>query len=200
MWCERGELNPQGLAAHWILSPARLPVSPLSREVRPDRRPSILRTQGRRKAGAGRGRERGGSGGRRCSGRELGGFGRAGSDRHANRRGRGTLAEIAFVLGTEASETLLADTVGEPDTPAAPRLDAVDQRISPVALMPRATANQQGCVSLGPPEVARRVPRRAAEGAKTYNFPAPSTDSTFVRSGKKSSLGAETRAAGHNEL
>src|SRR5918996_6545168 len=34
LWCERGELNPQGLAAHWILSPARLPVSPLSRDVR----------------------------------------------------------------------------------------------------------------------------------------------------------------------
>src|SRR5262245_47605009 len=29
-WCERGELNPHGLP-HWILSPARLPVPPLSR-------------------------------------------------------------------------------------------------------------------------------------------------------------------------
>src|SRR6058998_846258 len=29
-WCERGESNPQGRSAHWILSPARLPVSPLS--------------------------------------------------------------------------------------------------------------------------------------------------------------------------
>src|SRR3989449_2273934 len=28
-WCERGELNPHGLP-HWILSPARLPVPPLS--------------------------------------------------------------------------------------------------------------------------------------------------------------------------
>src|SRR5205814_10690116 len=36
-WCERGELNPQGLWAHWILSPARLPVSPLSRELRTGR-------------------------------------------------------------------------------------------------------------------------------------------------------------------
>ena len=27
--CERGELNPYGIA-HWILSPARLPVPPLS--------------------------------------------------------------------------------------------------------------------------------------------------------------------------
>src|SRR5205807_4001886 len=30
-WCERGELNPQGPWAHWILSPARLPIPPLSR-------------------------------------------------------------------------------------------------------------------------------------------------------------------------
>src|SRR3989304_7985074 len=28
-WCERGELNPHGVP-HWILSPARLPVPPLS--------------------------------------------------------------------------------------------------------------------------------------------------------------------------
>ncbi len=28
-WCERGELNPYGFL-HWILSPARLPVPPLS--------------------------------------------------------------------------------------------------------------------------------------------------------------------------
>ncbi len=28
-WCERGELNPQGFP-HWILSPARLPIPPLS--------------------------------------------------------------------------------------------------------------------------------------------------------------------------
>jgi hypothetical protein len=27
--CRRGESNPHGLKAHWILSPARLPVSPL---------------------------------------------------------------------------------------------------------------------------------------------------------------------------
>src|SRR5207245_7299829 len=45
-WCERGESNPQGLVAHWILSPARLPVSPLSREVRAGTRPcSLLRTR-----------------------------------------------------------------------------------------------------------------------------------------------------------
>jgi hypothetical protein len=36
-WCERGELNPQGLP-HWILSPARLPVPPLSHALWPDRR------------------------------------------------------------------------------------------------------------------------------------------------------------------
>src|SRR5712691_3958876 len=29
LWCERGESNPHGLS-HWILSPARLPVPPLS--------------------------------------------------------------------------------------------------------------------------------------------------------------------------
>ena len=28
-WCERGELNPHGLPL-WILSPARLPIPPLS--------------------------------------------------------------------------------------------------------------------------------------------------------------------------
>src|SRR5712664_2686216 len=32
VWCERGESNPQGRWAHWILSPARLPVSPLSQD------------------------------------------------------------------------------------------------------------------------------------------------------------------------
>ncbi|VBB45474.1 hypothetical protein TRIP_B350425 [uncultured Desulfatiglans sp.] len=29
-WCERGDSNPYGIS-HWILSPARLPVPPLSR-------------------------------------------------------------------------------------------------------------------------------------------------------------------------
>jgi hypothetical protein len=28
-WCRRGESNPHGARLHWILSPARLPVSPL---------------------------------------------------------------------------------------------------------------------------------------------------------------------------
>ena len=31
-WCERGELNPHGVT-HWILSPARLPVPPLSHVI-----------------------------------------------------------------------------------------------------------------------------------------------------------------------
>ena len=30
-WCARGDLNSHGLP-HWILSPARLPVSPLARD------------------------------------------------------------------------------------------------------------------------------------------------------------------------
>ena len=29
LWCRRGESNSHGRKAHWILSPARLPVSPL---------------------------------------------------------------------------------------------------------------------------------------------------------------------------
>ena len=28
-WCRRRDLNPHGLLGHWILSPARLPISPL---------------------------------------------------------------------------------------------------------------------------------------------------------------------------
>ncbi len=29
VWCGRGDLNPQGLIAHWDLNPARLPIPPL---------------------------------------------------------------------------------------------------------------------------------------------------------------------------
>ena len=76
---------------------------------------------------------------------------------------RGPALEIPLVLGAEPFQAAFADAVGEPDGPAPPRDDAAQSRIPPVALVPRASADQHGVPSPDPtPSPSQRGNDRSA--------------------------------------
>src|SRR5690349_13528999 len=87
------------------------------------------------------------------------------SSRFVRRPGRGQPAverpaalQKAPVLGAEALETFLADSVGKANAPPAPRRHTAQQRVPTIALMPRASADQHGVL------LDDRVTARTTEG------------------------------------
>src|SRR4029450_2699430 len=91
------------------------------------------------------------------------GPGRGGADGQ-RRRLRASL-EVVPVLGAETFEALLADAVGEPHIPPAPRRDTVEERVATVPLMPRASADQHGAPPFDVASASGRIECKACAPA-----------------------------------
>src|SRR4029453_2478288 len=77
----------------------------------------------------------------------------------------GAFLEVVPVVGAETFEALLADAVGEPHIPPAPRRDTVEERVATVPLMPRASADQHGAPPFDVASASGRIECKACAPA-----------------------------------